>query len=160
LGIRNEEEHIEGCCCGGEGIFEKNNDEVVENFEENGESRGIEIIKTSKRKMINSSSFEISRFKAKTQDPLVVKLLKILPAECLWGGQIDAEEKYDSLKIVNTCTINYFLVAIAFSSFLNEIIITLIIDASSLVLMEKLDRIIKSALLNETELSQYGFSKF
>jgi hypothetical protein len=99
--------------------------------------------------MINSSSFEISRLKAKTQDPLVVKLLNILPAECLWGGQIDAEEKYNNFKIVNTCTIDYFLVAIAFSTFLNENIIPSIIDASALVLMEKLNRIINSALTLE-----------
>ena len=37
--------HIEGCCCGGEGFFEKNNDEVDENFEENGESRGLKLFR-------------------------------------------------------------------------------------------------------------------
>ena len=55
-------------------------------------------------------------------------------------------EKYNGFKIVNTCTIDYFLVAFSFLTILNDNIIASIIDASSEVLMEKLNRIIKSVL--------------
>ena len=58
-----------------------------------------------------------------SEETIVNKLFKILPD---WGGRIVVSssnnqfQKYNNYKIINTCTIDYFILAMSFSSVLNE----------------------------------------
>ena len=72
-----------------------------------------------KRKIQVSSSFETLSIKPKNQDPAVCKLLQILPN---WGGKIDTTNncKYENFELIDTCTIDYFLLAMSFTFELNE----------------------------------------
>ena len=177
LGIRNDDEHLENCCCdSADSVDDDGEDEEdddlnkiikIDNFDDTNDNQNIvtvsdqypkdiKNINTNKRKMMISSSFEISLKKQSFQDPLVNKLLDILPLHSLWGGKVDTTDvnsfifdKFDGFQIVNTCTIDYFLLALAFSSFLNEEIIQLLMDSSECVLMKTFDRIIKLSLTVE-----------
>ncbi len=84
----------------------------------------------NKRKMSTSSSLETIMIKTKTQDSLITKLVDILPE---WGGNINISDvdmihlnKYNHHKIIDTCTIDYFMLAISFSCLLNDNLIQLL----------------------------------
>ena len=87
--------------------------------------------------------------------------MEILPK---WGGKIETKNDftrsniYENFSIIDTCTIDYFLLAISFSSLLNENIIPML-DASSLIneknpLVANISKIIKLVLANEWNLAK------
>ena len=78
----------------------------------------------NKQKMSTSSSFETEVCRSKSSDNLTNQLISILPQ---WGGKVKINEKeknllikYNNFKIVDICTIDYFLMAISFSGLIND----------------------------------------
>jgi hypothetical protein len=74
----------------------------------------------SKRKMSSSSSLETVNIRPKFKDSLLSKLADILPK---WGGIIESKnnlyECYKNYEVTDTCTIDYFMLAISFSVEIN-----------------------------------------
>ena len=75
----------------------------------------------SKRKMSSSSSLETVNIRPKFKDSLLSKLADILPK---WGGIIETKnnlyECYKNYEVTDTCTIDYFMLAISFSVEINS----------------------------------------
>jgi hypothetical protein len=129
---------------------------VIESENEEHVSLKLNNIK-NKRKMLKSSSFETEVIRTKPYDNLTNQLFGILPE---WGGKIKMKMneleinlfiKYNNYKIVDTCTIDYFLLAISFSVIINDKLTPLFIktsaDNSQLIL--KIEQIIQFVLKNE-----------
>ena len=117
--------------------------------------------KSFKSRILTSISMnQIEEKKSKIVDndyeETVNNLIRVLPK---WGGNIAFDkndinpdlyseyQKYTNFKIINTCTIDYFMLAIAFSCELNENIYTIINIPNNLT--EKILIIIDLIKMNE-----------
>ena len=84
----------------------------------------------NKRKISTSSSSEAVSIKPKFQNSLLSKLAYMLPEWGRLGGKITTDnnryESLDNYRITDTCTIDYFILAISFSVVLNSRILPLL----------------------------------
>ena len=77
----------------------------------------------TERKMSTSSSLETVVIRSRFNDTIINQIMDMLPE---WGGKIQINSfdskiftKYNNFKIVDTCTIDYFLFAMSYSVQLN-----------------------------------------
>ena len=66
----------------------------------------------NKSKITTSSSLETFSYEPKIYNHILNKLIEILPK---WGGNICQYDSFQNFKITDTCTMDYFLLGIAFS---------------------------------------------
>ena len=113
----DDDDHPEDCCCLLKGKDESSIDGISDIFEDEEEFVESQLIGNenkiiNKRKITTSSSLETFSYKLKIDDHILNKLIEILPK---WGGNISEYDSFQNFKITDTCTIDYFLLGIAFS---------------------------------------------
>ena len=125
-------------------------DEFEKNLEENLEENRIKMSRE-----LSNLSIEGDCKKQKTDVGSVLNFSSILPT---WGGNIvlnsdDQLKLFNNFKIIDTCTIDYFLLAISYSSIINVQIKNYLNNSTRLdktnSLKSKLNEIVNLILQNE-----------
>ncbi len=97
--------------------------------------------------MTASSSLETFKNKAKNDDSIINLLRAILPE---WGGKISLKsfDEFYNFRITDTCTIDYFLLGIAFSCLVNKSLLQFLQNSKNKFLCKKIEEIVNFIFIN------------